>query len=138
MSGEEALAYLARLGSFVRESALVPVYVPTEEEVEKGSARPKRSRLVACPAYKLGLDPEAKSLNLKAAGKVLEVRDEKLLAIVEKLGEKGGYEVIELSAREVVEGLLRGVIGVKRGRVFLRALVARPDAYSGEMGLRAW
>jgi CRISPR-associated helicase Cas3 len=138
MGSEEALAYLAQLGSFVRESALAPVYVPrSPEEVEKGSARPERSRLVACPAYKLGLDPEAKRLDLKAAGNVLEVRDEKLLTIVERLGEKGGYEVVELKAGEVVEGVLRGVVTAKGGRAFLRALVAKFDAYSSETGLRA-
>ncbi len=125
MSGEEALVYLAQLGSFLRESVLVPVYVPRpREKVEKGSARPERSRLVACPIYKLRRG-------------VLEVRNGKLLAIVERLGEGGGYEVVELSTREVVKGLLRGVIGMKRGRVFLRALVANPDAY-GETGLRVW
>lgn len=137
MGGEEALAYLAQLGSFVRESALVPVYVP-REKVEKGPARLERSRLVACPAYKLGLDPETKRLDLKAAGKVLEVKDNGLLAIVERLGEKGGYEVVELSAGEVVEGVLRGVIRVREGRAFLRALVARLDAYSSKKGLKVW
>jgi len=139
MSGEEALAYLAQLGSFVRESVLVPVYVPrSSEEVEKGSARPERSRLVACPAYKLGLDPEAKRLDLKAAGKVLEVRGEGLLAIVERLGKKGGYEVVELKPGKVVEGVLRGIVDTEGGRAFLRALVAKPDAYSDETGLRVW
>jgi hypothetical protein len=139
MSSEEALAYLAQLGSFVRESVLVPVYVPrSSEEVEKGSARPERSRLVACPAYKLGLDPEAERLNLKAAGNVLEVRDKKLLAIVERLGERGGYEVVELEAGEVVKGVLRGVVTARGRRAFLRALVARPNAYNSETGLRAW
>jgi CRISPR-associated helicase Cas3 len=137
MGGEEALACLAQLGSFVRESALVPVYVP-REKVEKGPARLERSRLVACPAYKLGLDPEAKRLDLKAAGKVLEVRDDKLLAIVERLGEEGGYEVVELSAGEVVEGVLSGVTTARGKRAFLRALVARPDAYSSETGLKVW
>jgi len=137
MGGEEALACLAQLGSFVRESALVPVYVP-REKVEKGPARLERSRLVACPAYKLGLDPEAKRLDLKAAGKVLEVRDDKLLAIVERLGEEGGYEVVELSAGEVVEGVLSGVTTARGKRAFLRALVARPDAYSSEKGLKVW
>jgi CRISPR-associated helicase Cas3 len=139
MSGEEALAYLAQLGSFVRESALVPVYVPrSSEEVEKGSARPERSRLVACPAYKLGLDPEAKRLDLKAAGKVLEVRSKGLLAIMERLGKKGGYEVVELKPGKVVEGVLRGIVETEGGRAFLRALVAKPDAYSDETGLRVW
>jgi CRISPR-associated helicase Cas3 len=137
MGGEEALAYLAQLGSFVRESALVPVYVP-REKVEMGPARLERSRLVACPAYKLGLDPEAKRLDLKTAGKVLEVRDDKLLAIVERLGEEGGYEVVELSAGEVVEGVLSGVTTARGKRAFLRALVARPDAYSSETGLKVW
>jgi CRISPR-associated helicase Cas3 len=125
MSGEEALAYLAQLGSLVRESALVPVYVPTEEEIEKGSARLERSRLVACPIYKLRRG-------------VLEVRNGKLLAIVERLGEKGGYEVVELEAGEVVKGVLRGVVTAKGGRAFLRALVARSGAYDSKTGLKAW
>jgi hypothetical protein len=137
MGGEEALACLAQLGSFVRESALVPVYVP-REEVERGPARLERSRLVACPAYKLGLDPETKRLDLKAAGKVLEVKDNELLAIVERLGEEGGYEVVELSAGEVVEGVLSGVTTARGKRAFLRALVARLDAYSSEKGLKVW
>jgi CRISPR-associated helicase Cas3 len=139
MSGEEALAYLTQLGSFVRESVLVPVYVPrSSEEIEKGSARPERSRLVACPAYKLGLDPEAKRLDLKAAGKVLEVRSKGLLAIVERLGKKGGYEVIELKPGKVVEGVLRGIVETEGGRAFLRALVAKPCAYGDGTGLRVW
>jgi len=139
IGGEEALAYLKLLGSFLRESALVPVYVPrSHEEIEKGSLRLERSRLVACPSYKLGLNPETKSLDLKAAYRVLEVKDEKLLAIAERLGERGGYEVVELKTGEAVEGILRGIVEVRGGKSFLRALVAKPDAYSSETGLKVW
>lgn len=132
IGGKEALTYLRLLGSFVREGATIPVYVPSGK-LERGSLPAlERSRLVACPSYKLGLNLEDSVLDVKVAGKVLEVENGGLLAIVEG---KDGYEVARLDAGRVIEGVASGAV---KGQGFLRALVAKPDAYSREEGLKAW
>jgi len=135
MESDSALTYLRLLGSFVREGALVPVYVP-RGRLERGSLPAlEMNRLVACPSYKLGLNLEKGELNVKVAGRVLQVENGDLLTIVEV---RDGYEVERLDAGRVIEGIVRGAVRVGDKLGFLRALVARPDAYSREEGLRAW
>jgi CRISPR-associated helicase Cas3 len=135
MGSREALMILKHLGSFVRESIIVPVYVPSEKP-EKGSLPIFKSELlIACPAFKLGLDLANGKLETEIANKVLEYRDDSFFAIVEK---DGNYEIIKLKSKDLVEGIMRGFVRYEEKWVFLRALVARPDAYSRELGLKVW
>jgi len=139
IESEDALRCLSQLGSFVRDDVLATVYVPPEEP-ERGSFPAfKRDRLVACPTSKLGFDLEKRRLNTKIAGKALKLEDEGLWAIIETVkGGREGYEVVKLSPRSAVEGLMYGVVELGGQRAFLRALVAEPRAYDRKEGLKIW
>jgi len=131
ITSEEAIKALNSYGSLVRENVLVPVYVP-EEELESGALTGfSYSRLVPCSATKLGLLGSEK----RNAGRVLRTKNDMIQAIIES---RDGLIVDYLEPNEVKRGLLTGIIR-ERGKIgFLRALIARPDAYSKEEGLRTW
>jgi hypothetical protein len=136
MESDAALRCLRQLGSFVRDDVLAPVYV-SSEGLEKGSLSAlRRDQLVACPTSKLGFDLEKESLNIKAAGKALKLEDDRLWVIVER--EREGYEVVKLSLKSVIDGLMYGAVKVGGRWGLLRALVAEPGAYSRKEGLKIW
>jgi hypothetical protein len=135
IGSDVALDCLGQLGSLVRDDILAPVYVPPKG-LEKGSLPAlKRDWLVACPTSKLGFDLARKSLNIKIADKALKLEDDGLWTIVER---KEGYEVVKLSPRSVVEGLMYGAVKAEGRWGLLRALVAEPGAYSRKEGLKIW
>jgi CRISPR-associated helicase Cas3 len=134
MDSQNALKYLQALGSFVRDDVLIPVYVPREDP-EKGSLLFKRDRLIPCPASKLGLDLERKSLDVKMASKLLKLDDGDVWTVVEG---REGYEVKRLSQRKIVEGVVRGIVKVDDQWFFLRALITKSDAYSKSEGFKVW
>jgi CRISPR-associated helicase Cas3 len=134
MDSRAALKCLQALGSFVRDDVLIPVYVPREEP-EKGSLLFRRDRLIPCQASKLGFDLRRKNLDVKIASKVLKLSDGDLWTIVEG---KEGPEVKKLSQRKVVESVMHGIVRLDHQVFFLRALIAKPDAYSKSEGLKVW
>lgn len=135
MESKKALECLRELGSFVRDDVLIPVYVPREEPEKGPLSSFNINRLIACPASKLGFDFKEMDLDVKVAGKVLKLEGERLWAIVE---EREGYEVVELYQRRVVDGVMNGVVRMDGRWAFLRALIARPEAYSRSEGLKVW
>jgi CRISPR-associated endonuclease/helicase Cas3 len=134
MDSQNALKCLQVFGSFVRDDVLIPVYV-SREDPEKGSLLFKRDRLVPCPASKLGLDLERKSLDIKRASKLLKLDDGDIWTVVEG---REGYEVKKLSQRKIVEGVVRGIVKVNDQWFFLRALITKSDAYSKSEGFKVW
>jgi len=136
ISSERAVEMLHSYGSLVREESQVLVYVPEEAEplsLELDEAH-LMERLVPCRASRLGLRPER--VDLGRAARVLRVEaGGKLLAIVETTT---GLEVARLDAGEVRRGLVEGVVRIKGGLAFLRALVAKGGVYSRDEGLGAW
>jgi len=135
IGGREALKCLKAFGSFVRDDVLIPLYVPRERP-EKGSFLPlKRDRLIACPASKLGFDFKKKGLNVEIASKILKIDDKSLWVIVEG---KEGYELKKLSPGAVIESVVNGLVSINGQRAFLRALVAKPEAYNRDEGLGIW
>ncbi|MGC8987925.1 CRISPR-associated helicase Cas3' [Infirmifilum sp.] len=132
ISSQVAMGVLDELGSFVRDDMLVPVYVPDEEFKEKGALdRFEYSRVVPCPAAKLGLFSGRKTI----ARSIIQTINGKPLVIAEG---PEGFCVMPVEDGKVKEGVKRGLFKLDNHLYFLRALVAKPDAYSRELGLKVW
>jgi CRISPR-associated helicase Cas3 len=142
ISSEQAQQLLLQLGSFVHDDVLVPLYVPSGNP-EKGALPAfKRSHLVACPSYKLGLEPRSMRgsphFDEKLASKVLKLENGHLWVVIEKPRKDRIFEVVDLKLSEVIEGILSGIVRIDGHIAFLRALVSKPESYSKEEGLRVW
>jgi superfamily II DNA or RNA helicase len=132
IGSKEAIEFMKRYGSFIRENLLVPVLIPQEgEDYTPGeSLELDYGSIVPCEAGKLGLDP--RNQNMKKAERILKVSDNYLLGIVET--EPSEYTVTKLALQDLIEGLITGVVHDQKPTFFC-ALIGKREAYSSERGL---
>ncbi len=137
INSREALKAVRELGSLIRDDLILPVLVT--DGIEEGPAEDKLklTSIVPCRADKLGFNFKKGSLeiNKEQASRVLQMRGDEILAIIAR-GE--AIEARYLSFKDVEKLLVRGAAWFENEAWFLEALVAKPEAYSREEGLRTW
>jgi len=137
LRSKNILEYIIKLGGLIRDSVILPVYVPEERErVKNGEGLEFRpERLVPVKAENLGIFLRGSriEIDIKYASKVLLSSDGKIMTILSNPRDEIWYELVP---KEVLAKLLSRMHAYLGNRlVSLESLVAKPESYDQEVGL---
>lgn len=127
--------YIVRLGGLIRDSMILPVYIPEEVVIKEERVEFKIDNLVPVKASLLGIYyGERDKLSLKRIAKTLMVNDDNIMCILSDLSGDTWYKYV--SVKDLKKLLIKMHTYID-GKLFsLEALVARPEKYDREVGLK--